>query len=52
MMNVAVNRQDPTDPYGQVAAEIRRAIAGGEGKPGERLPPALDGPVEIIEDVG
>jgi GntR family transcriptional regulator len=25
-----------------VAAEIRRAIAGGEAKPGERLPPARD----------
>ena len=26
----------------QVAAEIRRAIAEGEAKPGERLPPAKD----------
>ena len=26
----------------QVAAEIRRAIAEGEAKPGERLPPARD----------
>jgi GntR family transcriptional regulator len=26
----------------QVAAEIRRAIADGEAKPGERLPPARD----------
>jgi GntR family transcriptional regulator len=26
----------------QVAAEIRRAIADGEAKPGERLPPAKD----------
>ena len=31
-------RQRP--PYAQVAAEIRRAIADGEAKPGERLPPA------------
>jgi GntR family transcriptional regulator len=29
-------------PYGQVAGEIRRAIADGEAKPGERLPPARD----------
>ena len=26
----------------QVAAQIRRAIADGEAKPGERLPPAKD----------
>ncbi|MFZ0667430.1 MAG: GntR family transcriptional regulator, partial [Acidimicrobiales bacterium] len=28
--------------YEQVAASIRRAIADGEAKPGERLPPARD----------
>ena len=39
---VKVDRQDPTDLYEQVAAEIRRAIADGEAKPGERLPPAKD----------
>src|SRR3970282_2027075 len=42
MMNVKVDRADPTDLYEQVAAEIRRAIADGEAKPGERLPPAKD----------
>src|SRR5262245_49976490 len=42
IMNLTVNRQDPTDLYEQVAAEIRRAIADGEAKPGERLPPAKD----------
>jgi GntR family transcriptional regulator len=42
MMNVRVDRRDPTDLYAQVAAEIRRAIADGEAKPGERLPPAKD----------
>jgi GntR family transcriptional regulator len=28
--------------FEQVAAEIRRAIAQGEVRPGERLPPAKD----------
>ncbi len=40
--DVKVDRADPTDLYEQVAAEIRRAIAEGEAKPGERLPPAKD----------
>src|SRR5512135_3204262 len=39
---VKVDRLDPTELYEQVAAEIRRAIADGEAKPGERLPPARD----------
>ena len=42
MLKVKVNRSDPTDLYEQVAGEIRRAIAEGEAKPGERLPPAKD----------
>jgi GntR family transcriptional regulator len=42
MLNVKVHRSDPTDLYEQVASEIRRAIADGEAKPGERLPPAKD----------
>jgi GntR family transcriptional regulator len=42
MLNVKVDRRDPTDLYEQVAAEIRRAIADGEAMPGERLPPAKD----------
>jgi GntR family transcriptional regulator len=33
---------DPTPIYQQVAAEIRRAIADGEAKPGERMPLAKD----------
>jgi DNA-binding GntR family transcriptional regulator len=37
-----VNKNDPTDLYEQVAAEIRRAIADGQARPGERLPPAKD----------
>jgi GntR family transcriptional regulator len=28
--------------HDQVAAEIRRAIADGEAKPGEKLPPSMD----------
>src|SRR6476619_5518354 len=42
MISVKVDRDDPTDLYEQVAAEIRRAIAEGEAKPGEHLPPAKD----------
>ena len=42
MISVKVNKSDPTDLYEQVAAEIRRAIADGEAKPGERLPAAVD----------
>ena len=42
MIDVKVDRRDPTDLYEQVAGEIRRAIADGEAKPGERLPPAKD----------
>jgi GntR family transcriptional regulator len=42
MIRVKIDRQEPTDLYLQVAAEIRRAIADGEAKPGERLPPARD----------
>ena len=42
MLRVKVNRNEPTELFEQVAAEIRRAIADGEAKPGERLPPAKD----------
>jgi GntR family transcriptional regulator len=42
MFPVKVDRSEPTDLHEQVAAEIRRAIADGEAKPGERLPPARD----------
>src|SRR5436190_6232337 len=42
MLHVKVDRSEPTDLYEQVAAEVRRAIAEGEAKPGERLPPAKD----------
>lgn len=42
MLSVKVNRSDSTLLHDQVAAEIRRAIADGEAKPGARLPPARD----------
>ena len=40
VVNVKIDRDDPTLLHDQVAAQIRRAIAEGEAKPGERLPPA------------
>src|SRR3989454_6533312 len=42
MFRVKVSRSDPTELHEQVAAEIRRAIAEGEARSGERLPPARD----------
>jgi len=39
-MNRGTDDGDPL--YSQVAADLRRAIADGEAKPGERLPPARD----------
>ncbi len=42
MLRVKIDRRDPTELHLQVAAAIRRAIAEGEVKPGERMPPAKD----------
>jgi len=42
MVRVEVDRAEPTLLHDQVAAGIRRAIADGEAKPGEKLPPARD----------
>jgi len=42
MVPFKVDRLDPAHLHDQVAAQIRRAIADGEAKPGERLPPARD----------
>jgi GntR family transcriptional regulator len=42
MIPCQVDPSDPVPLYEQVAGEIRRAIAGGEVNPGERLPPARD----------
>src|ERR1700728_784316 len=40
MLWQTVDRSDPTLLHDQVAGDIRRAIANGEAKPGEKLPPA------------
>jgi GntR family transcriptional regulator len=42
IVRVKIDRNEALDLHEQVAAEIRRAIADGEAKPGERLPPACD----------
>ena len=42
MRDVNVDRSDPLELHEQVAGEIRRAIADGEARSGERLPPAKD----------
>ena len=42
MLNVKVDRSEQIALHDQVAAEIRKAIANGEVKSGERLPPAVD----------
>jgi GntR family transcriptional regulator len=42
MLDVNIDRDDPALLHDQVAAQIRRAIADGEAKPGDRLPPARD----------
>ena len=39
---VEIDPDSPVPLHEQVAAAIRRAIADGEAKPGERLPPARD----------
>jgi GntR family transcriptional regulator len=40
LLDVKIDRDDPAHLHEQVAAEIRRSIADGEAKPGDRLPPA------------
>jgi GntR family transcriptional regulator len=42
MFSDPVDRSDPMALHDQVAAEIRRAIADGEARPGERLPSSVD----------
>ena len=40
LIYVNLDREDRAPLYEQVAAEIRRSIAEGDAKPGDRLPPA------------
>jgi GntR family transcriptional regulator len=40
MLDVKIDRDDRALLHEQVAAQIRKAIADGEAKPGDRLPPA------------
>src|SRR5579863_5752645 len=47
MLSVKIDREESIELFEQVAAEIRRAIADGEAKPGERLPPARDLAAEL-----
>jgi GntR family transcriptional regulator len=42
MLNVKIDRHERLGLHEQVAAELRRAIAEGQAKAGERLPPARD----------
>jgi GntR family transcriptional regulator len=42
MFEANIDRTEPVPLHDQVAAEIRRAIADGEARPGERLPLAKD----------
>lgn len=42
MRTPELDRDEGVPIYDQVAAEIRRSIADGEAKAGERLPPAID----------
>jgi GntR family transcriptional regulator len=39
---LGIDHSSPVPLHEQVAAAIRRAIADGEARPGERLPPAKD----------
>jgi GntR family transcriptional regulator len=42
MLQVKVDRSDPTSLHDQVAGQLRRSIAEGDARPGDRLPPARD----------
>lgn len=47
MTSSEITRDSRFPLHEQVAAEIRRAIANGEAKQGERLPPAVDLAAEL-----
>jgi len=42
MLRVNIDQSNPAALHEQVAAQVRRSIAEGDAKPGERLPPARD----------
>jgi GntR family transcriptional regulator len=42
MLGIDLDRHSPVALHLQVATEIRRAIAAGEAKSGDRLPPVVD----------
>jgi GntR family transcriptional regulator len=42
ILDVKIDRSDPTLLHEQVTGEVRRAIAEGEANQGDRLPPARD----------
>jgi GntR family transcriptional regulator len=42
MNGIRIDLEDPAPLHQQVAGEIRRAIAEGEARAGERLPPSKD----------
>ena len=42
MSDFKVDKSSPIPLHDQAAAALRRAIADGDAKPGERLPPAKD----------
>lgn len=42
ILEVKIDRNEPLELHEQVAAELRRAIAERDARPGERLPPARD----------
>ena len=42
MIGSKLDHRSAVPLFEQTAAEIRRAIAAGEAKPGDRLPPARD----------
>ncbi len=52
MESVKIDRSDPTPLHDQVAGQIRRSIAEGEARPGERLPPARDIAAVLDVNVG
>ena len=47
MFAVKPSRDESLELHAQIAGQLRKAIADGEAKPGERLPPARDLAAEL-----